>query len=94
MARVSNTPGRTREINFFKLGAKLILVDLPGYGYAKASKALAAEWQKLIFAYLARAAELAPGGASDRRAARRDGEIDREVMELLDHSGGLLSSSC
>ena len=38
MARTSNTPGRTRELNFFNLGGKLMLVDLPGYGYAKASK--------------------------------------------------------
>ncbi|MBU6299594.1 MAG: ribosome biogenesis GTP-binding protein YihA/YsxC, partial [Alphaproteobacteria bacterium] len=52
LARVSQTPGRTREINFFKLGERLMLVDLPGYGYAKASKSLAAEWQRLIFAYL------------------------------------------
>ena len=52
LARVSHTPGRTREINFFNLGDKLILTDLPGYGYAKASKTMTAEWQELIFAYL------------------------------------------
>jgi GTP-binding protein len=52
LARISQTPGRTREINFFDLGGKLMLVDLPGYGYAKASKQLAMEWQSLIFAYL------------------------------------------
>ena len=46
LARVSQTPGRTREINFFDLGGRLMLVDLPGYGYAKASKQLAAEWQR------------------------------------------------
>ena len=45
LARVSKTPGRTREINFFNLGGRLMLVDLPGYGYAKASKTLAMEWQ-------------------------------------------------
>ena len=49
VARVSQTPGRTREINFFNLGGKLMLVDLPGYGFAKASKTLAMEWQTLIF---------------------------------------------
>src|SRR5882724_6133527 len=49
LARVSHTPGRTREINFFKLGERLMLADLPGYGYAKASKETAAQWQKLIF---------------------------------------------
>ena len=41
LARVSNTPGRTREINFFRLADTLMLVDLPGYGYARASKSLA-----------------------------------------------------
>ena len=54
---MSQTPGRTREINFFNLGGKLMLVDLPGYGYAKASKTLAMEWQTLIFAYLQRAGQ-------------------------------------
>ena len=52
LARVSVTPGRTREINFFNLGQRLMLVDLPGYGYAKAPKAMAANWQKLISGYL------------------------------------------
>ena len=71
VARVCQTPGRTREINFFNLGGKLMLVDLPGYGYAKASKNLAMEWQTLIFAYLSGRATPAPRAASDRRAARR-----------------------
>jgi GTP-binding protein len=85
LARVSHTPGRTREINFFNLGGKLMLVDLPGYGYAKASKALAAEWQELIFAYLR-------GRASLRRVmllidSRRGAmEIDKAVMGLLDEA--------
>lgn len=83
LARVSQTPGRTREINFFNLGKKLILVDLPGYGYAKASKQLAAEWQNLIFAYLS-------GRASLKRvlllidSRRGVMENDLAVMELLD----------
>ncbi len=83
LARVSQTPGRTREINFFNLGKKLILVDLPGYGYAKASKQMAADWQSLIFAYLS-------GRATLKRVillidARR-GVMDNDlaVMELLD----------
>jgi len=85
LARVSHTPGRTREINFFKLGNRLIFADLPGYGYAKASKAMAAEWQKLIFAYLR-------GRASLRRVlllidARRGVlDLDRDVMRLLDEA--------
>lgn len=83
LARVSHTPGRTREINFFRLGDKLILADLPGYGYARASKSLAAEWQRLIFAYLR-------GRANLRRvvllidARRGVMETDLAVMGLLD----------
>jgi GTP-binding protein len=48
MARVSNTPGRTREVNFFRVNDAFILVDLPGYGYAKISKEKRAEWRPLI----------------------------------------------
>ena len=57
-ARVSNTPGRTREINFFKVNEKFVLVDLPGYGYAKISKARKAEWLPLIEGYLRQAPTL------------------------------------
>ena len=52
LARVSKTPGRTRELNFFRAGSSLMLVDLPGYGYAKVSKEESARWTELIFAYL------------------------------------------
>ena len=52
LARVSSTPGRTRQINFFSLDEKLILVDLPGYGYAKVSKTEQQNWEKLIVSYL------------------------------------------
>ncbi|MFO1069386.1 MAG: ribosome biogenesis GTP-binding protein YihA/YsxC [Geminicoccaceae bacterium] len=52
LARTSNTPGRTQQLNFFDLGGRLRLVDLPGYGYAEAPKDLVRSWQKLIFAYL------------------------------------------
>ena len=52
LARVSVTPGRTRELIFFDLGGRLTLVDMPGYGYAKAPKTLAREWQGLMLAYL------------------------------------------
>ena len=51
-ARVSNTPGRTREINFFKVNDTFVLVDLPGYGYARVSKERRAEWKPLIEGYL------------------------------------------
>jgi GTP-binding protein len=63
-ARVSSTPGRTRAINFFKLldereRAKIVLADLPGYGYAKISKSISAEWPKFIEPYLAERTTLA-----------------------------------
>lgn len=51
-ARVSRTPGRTREINFFAVNGTFVLADLPGYGYAKISKARKAEWRPLIEGYL------------------------------------------
>ena len=51
-ARVSNTPGRTREINFFMVNGVFVLADLPGYGYAKVSKTRKAEWLPLIEGYL------------------------------------------
>ena len=51
-ARVSKTPGRTRQLKFFNLGGRLVLVDMPGYGYAKASKELQADWQGMMFEYL------------------------------------------
>ncbi len=51
-ARVSNTPGRTREVNFFKVNDTFVLVDLPGYGYARISKERRAEWKPLIESYL------------------------------------------
>ncbi|MCK5384113.1 MAG: YihA family ribosome biogenesis GTP-binding protein [Alphaproteobacteria bacterium] len=52
LARTSNTPGRTQELNYFNLGNLLYMVDMPGYGYAKVSKEKIAAWTKLIFAYL------------------------------------------
>jgi GTP-binding protein len=51
-ARVSNTPGRTREINFFKVNDQFVLVDLPGYGYARIAKDRKAEWKPMIEGYL------------------------------------------
>jgi GTP-binding protein len=85
LARVSHTPGRTRQINFFNLGGKIVLADLPGYGYAKASKSLAEEWQNLIFAYLrGRAALRRVAILIDARRGAMD--IDREAMKLLDQA--------
>jgi len=82
---VSNTPGRTRQINFFNLGGKLVLADLPGYGYARASKSLADEWQNLIFAYLRGRANLSRVIllVDARRGAM---DTDKQAMGLLDQA--------
>ncbi len=52
LARTSNTPGRTQELNYFNLGDYLYMVDMPGYGYAKVSKSKIEAWTSLIFKYL------------------------------------------
>jgi GTP-binding protein len=52
LARISRTPGRTQQINMFDLGRRLMLVDLPGYGFAQAPKANVDAWQRLIRSYL------------------------------------------
>jgi GTP-binding protein len=59
IARVSRTPGRTREINFFKVNDLFILADLPGYGYARISKTQKAEWRPMLDRYLAKTPQLA-----------------------------------
>ena len=85
LARASNTPGRTQEINFFALGTAHYLVDLPGYGFAKAPKAVVERWQALMRDYLA-------GRPTLRRAFllvdARHGikEVDGEIMRLLDRA--------
>jgi GTP-binding protein len=82
---VSHTPGATKQINFFSLRDVCVLVDLPGYGYARASKSLAAEWQRLIFAYLRGRANLA---RTLLLIDARRGIMppDRDVMQLLDEA--------
>lgn len=52
LAKTSNTPGRTQQLNFFNLGGHVYLVDMPGYGYAKVSKQTRDNWDNLIFEYL------------------------------------------
>jgi GTP-binding protein len=85
LARASNTPGRTQEINYFALGAARYMVDLPGYGYAEAPMAIVAKWQRLLKSYLA-------GRQTLRRAFvlidTRHGvkPVDDEIMTLLDRS--------
>jgi GTP-binding protein len=85
LARASNTPGRTQEINYFALGEERYLVDLPGYGYAEAPVAVVAKWQALLKQYLS-------GRATLRRAFvlvdARHGikAVDEEILTLLDRS--------
>ena len=52
LARASNTPGRTKQLNFFDLAGRLVLVDMPGYGYAQAERRVKEDWQGLMFEYL------------------------------------------
>ena len=83
LARVSNTPGRTRQLNFFNLDDKLMLVDLPGYGYAKASKKEIKKWEGLIKDYLAGRVQLRRVCLLiDCRRGIKDS--DSEFMQLLD----------
>ena len=85
LARASNTPGRTQEINFFTLGESHYLVDLPGYGFAEAPVAVVEKWQRLLKAYRS-------GRANLRRAfvlidARHGVKaVDEEILTLLDRS--------
>jgi GTP-binding protein len=83
LARASNTPGRTQELNFFGLGAAGYLVDLPGYGFAEAPVAKVAAWQALLKAYLAGRPTLARAFVLvDSRHGLKP--VDHEIMELLD----------
>ncbi|WP_120497854.1 ribosome biogenesis GTP-binding protein YihA/YsxC [Kiloniella sp. EL199] len=83
LARTSNTPGRTRQLNFFDLGQKLMLVDLPGYGYAQASKSDIAYWTDLTRNYLRGRAELKRILLLiDSRHGAKDS--DRQIMDELD----------
>lgn len=85
LARTSNTPGRTREINFFRMSDALRLVDLPGYGYAAVPKSVVKNWTQLIFDYLqGRVVLRRLLLLIDSRHGVKPG--DRELMALLDKS--------
>ena len=85
LARTSNTPGRTQQINFFSLVDALMLADLPGYGYAKASKVDIARWTTMIFDYLRGRPPLRRVCLLiDARHGLKDSDID--VMKDLDNS--------
>jgi len=85
LARASNTPGRTQEINYFSLGESGYLVDLPGYGYAQAPLEKVARWQDLLRQYLAGRVTLARAYVLiDARHGVK--VVDHEIMTLLDRS--------
>ncbi|PKP77302.1 MAG: YihA family ribosome biogenesis GTP-binding protein [Alphaproteobacteria bacterium HGW-Alphaproteobacteria-3] len=89
LARTSNTPGRTKELNFFELGpqghAAIMLVDLPGYGYARETKARVGEWTRLVMSYLRGRPQLRRVFVLiDARHGIK--ENDHEVMSMLDEA--------
>jgi len=85
LARASNPPGRTQEINYFKLGDRAYLVDLPGYGFAKAPVAVVAKWQALLKSYLSGRPTLRRAFALiDSRHGVKD--VDHQIMQLLDRA--------
>ena len=81
-ARVSRTPGRTREINFFRVNNTFVLVDLPGYGYARISKTKKAEWRPMIESYLRRTTQLR-GIVLLLDIRREPSEDDRAMLDFL-----------
>ncbi len=85
LARVSHTPGRTQQLNFFDINKRLFLVDMPGYGYAKVSKSLVASWTKLFRSYLKGRSTLARACVLvDARHGLKDSDMD--MMKMLDEA--------
>jgi GTP-binding protein len=85
LARTSSTPGRTQQLNFFGINDALVLVDLPGYGYAKVSKAARAAWRPLVESYLGTRGNLA--GVVLITDVRRG--LEEEEYQLLDYLAAL-----
>lgn len=81
-ARVSRTPGRTREINFFRINSQFVLVDLPGYGYARVSKGKKAGWRPMIESYLRRTTQLR-GMVLLLDIRREPSDDDRAMLDFL-----------
>ena len=83
LAKASNTPGRTQQLNYFNLGDKILMVDLPGYGFAQAPESMVKQWQNLIFTFL-------QGRVNLKRVFllidSRHGikKVDEEIMKMLD----------
>ena len=86
LARVSNTPGRTQQINFFDLGGRLMLVDLPGHGYAQVSKSKVKGWTRLVETYIrGRPNLMRVLLLIDSKVGTK--EADDKLMDLMDESG-------
>ncbi|WP_370636714.1 ribosome biogenesis GTP-binding protein YihA/YsxC [Komagataeibacter sp. FNDCF1] len=85
LARASSEPGRTKQLNFFEMAHRLTLVDMPGYGFAKAAKAVKEDWQGMMFSYLR-------GRPTLRRVVLLlDSRVevkasDQEIMKMLDRA--------
>ncbi|MEO0034585.1 MAG: hypothetical protein RLZZ501_608 [Pseudomonadota bacterium] len=85
LARTSNTPGRTQELNYFDLGGRLVLVDLPGYGFASAPKTEVARWTRLVESFLrGRSVLRRVVVLVDSRHGLKDS--DRDMMSMLDRA--------
>jgi GTP-binding protein len=85
LARASNTPGRTRELNFFDVDNRITLVDMPGYGFAKASKSDVKVWQAVLKGYLRGRPGLTRAFVLiDARHGVKD--IDKEMFDMLDET--------
>ena len=83
LAKTSNTPGRTQQLNFFNLANKIHIVDLPGYGYAQAPEAQVKQWQQVIFTYLrGRVCLKRVFLLIDSRHGLK--KVDLEIMKMLD----------
>lgn len=83
LAKTSNTPGRTQQLNYFNLNNEIHIVDLPGYGYAEAPEKTVKQWQQLIFDYLRGRVNLKRVFLLiDSRHGLK--KVDKEVMEMLD----------
>ena len=85
LARTSNTPGRTQQLNFFNLGNRLMIVDLPGYGYARVSKTTVEAWNRTLRQFLkGRAVLQRVLLLIDSRHGLKN--TDREMMDMLDQA--------
>lgn len=83
LAKTSNTPGRTQQLNYFNLNNEIHIVDLPGYGYAEAPEKTVKQWQQLIFDYLRGRVNLKRVFLLiDSRHGLK--KVDKEVMDMLD----------